>query len=640
MGRQSETAIAILDARGGRNGGDPPLSLPDTQLAEAMNVDFWEGTLAHKRLGAEAVSLTCSSGGPFALVATLLSHLPTADLTALELWAFDISAQVFRLAASTSWVELTPSDAIEAPYYDVTGASAQGWLFLCYNSAVNRLHVWDGTSLRRVGLSTPGAAPTLATIVGSGPTFTRHYRVRWAHIVGADTIRRSEAGASASHSIAAQVGIRVTRPTAAGDGETHWEVEYAEAALGPWYRAAQVAIGTTTYDDTAAQIDTTNLTASAGAHTAPTSWKYIVHDQGRLLGAGAWETPGRHSRVWFTAQLGSSEMGDLERVPMTTDFQNWVDLDEHDGGFITGFGGPMDGAVYVFKYRQIWKLVRTGNATAPYRPYPLTKAIGSVRQHAIVMAEDERGNPAIYFLSHRGPMRLGGGGLEYLGNDVEDMWESFNPEATQVTAHGLYYPAKHQIWWWITLLGQNAPSMKLVFDVRLGRTTAEGVGMGWSQHAGRSAATYTGVLFANTLGATMSRDLKPYVSTRDAVAILKCDTGTDDNGETFQAYVTTAALPIGGLLRQGQVGQPVLVANAASGVSIQATVSRDFGVETKTGSVVLTPAGSESRVLPQFEALELAGVTTVQYTIGDAAAVNNAWTLDAFVIPYTVQEPR
>lgn len=642
MARAQDSAILVLDGRGGRNGGDSPLALHETELAEAVNVDWWDGTLANKRGGAADVSLTCSSGGPFSGTPdSLYAHLPSADLTALELWAVDSTGQIFRLAGAATWAETTPADAIATRTMDVTFASANGWLFACYDSSVNRLHVWTGAAWRRVGLATP-SAPSGATMGGSGNTFTRYYRQRYVEISGSDTVRRSEASSSVSVSITDDAGVTVTKSAALSEGETHWELEAADASSGPWYRIAQTAVGTTTYDDTAATISTTNPTPTTGANTVPTSWKYILHDQGRLLGAGAWETSGaKHSRVWFTAQLGSTapSVGDLERVPETTDFHNWVDLDEHDGGFITGFGGPMEGSVYVFKYRQIWKLVRTGNAVAPYKPFALSKVYGAIRQQSIVMAEDETGNPALYFLSHRGPMRVGGNGVEYLGNNIEDIWETFSPGATSVTCHGVYYSAKHQVWWWIAT-GTNAPDLKIVFDTRLGRSFADGVRFGWAQHTGESAEAHCSTMFANTIGASMSIDQKPYLGKSDETKIWKCDSGTNDAGTNFQAYITTQAYPVGGLLKHARVGQPVLVGKAASGVTIQGTVTRDFGVETKTDTVLLTASGSETRVAPQFEALELAGVTAVQYTIGDAAAASNAWTLDALVAPMALQEPR
>jgi hypothetical protein len=44
-------SLPIVDCRGGRNDSDPPQFLPDDQVVEALNVDWWEGTVANKRQG-------------------------------------------------------------------------------------------------------------------------------------------------------------------------------------------------------------------------------------------------------------------------------------------------------------------------------------------------------------------------------------------------------------------------------------------------------------------------------------------------------------------------------------------------------------------------------------------------------------
>jgi hypothetical protein len=48
-----------------------------------------------------------------------------------------------------------------APYrYRWQAVSVHGKLFFAYKSDQDRLHVWDGTSMRRVGLKKTTTAPT------------------------------------------------------------------------------------------------------------------------------------------------------------------------------------------------------------------------------------------------------------------------------------------------------------------------------------------------------------------------------------------------------------------------------------------------------------------------------------------------
>lgn len=642
MSSQKAIKQILADLRGGRNGGDPPLSLPPDQCVEALNVDWYQGTLANKRGGASALSVTFSSGGPFVGgVSALWRHVPGADETAAELWAVDSNAVVGRLVASTLWVAPTLVDAVSFGQ-DVRAASFAGFGFQAYNSAQNRLHCWDSSisKVRRVGLATPDP-PSVATAGGSGLSFTRYYRIRTVDVSGSDVRRRSEASTVVSITISDDQGVTVTRPTLpTNENETHWETEYADASTGPWYRAGRTATGTSTYSDTDATVDTTDLSDSDGIHWPPPSAKFLVKDSARLVMGGCWETSGGYTdpsntRVWWTPPIGALDVGDSERIP--TGY--YLDVEEA----ITGMGGPVDGSIFVFGYRSIWQLVPTGLPGAnAYQRFTLSTSIGCIRQETIVAAEDENGQPALYFLSHRGPYRLGSGGLQYLGNDIEDLWETVNLAAANVAAHGVHHADKHQVWWWIATASADDPNAKVIYDTRLGRSEGESVTRGWAKHDGNSAVARCSVIFSTTVGATMSRNLKPYIGQAGAVnRIWKCDTGTDDAGTDFQAYVETRPETPAGLGTNVSVTDPILVAEAASGVTITVTPISDFGLaSTQAGTALLTAAGSETRVIKRVEGLQASGVGTIAYRIGDAAAADNAWTLDALQVTAHPQESR
>lgn len=643
-------ALRIVDLRGGRNDSDPPLSLPDDQCQEALNVDWWEGSVANKRGGAVALSTTFSSGGPFTgIVSSLIRHVPGSDETLAELWAFDNATTpiVGRLAGATTFVAPTMKDALQtsaAAGRTVTGVSFNGMLFLCYDSAEFRLHVWDpaNTKVRRVGFGTPNP-PTVATQGGAGLTFTRHYRIRVVDISGSDTRRRSEASTSVSITITDDAGVTVTRPTLPGEDETQWEVEYADATTGPWYRASQVAAATTTYSDTASTISTTNLSASAGINLPPPSARYIVADDNRLVMAGSFEAVGgevshRLTRVWWTPVLGSNDIGDAERIVINTALgSSYLDVEAP----VTGLG-LLDG-IYVFAYRRIWKLVRTGLSSAPFQRFSLdTGGIGCIRHQSIVQAEDEHGTPCLYFLSHRGPYRIGANGLQYLGGDNETLWATVSLGASSGVGHGIYHSDKHQVWWWIATGIETEPDKRIVFDITLGRTVgAEAVARGWALHTGNSCKAQCSVMFSNTVGATMSRDLKPYIGQHGAAnRIWKCDTtDLDDAGTAFQAYVTTKEY--GTLGMNHAVRDGVVIAQAASGINIAGLVLSDFSFNgDATATVSLTPVGAETRVQRRLEGLQTAGVGTFAIRVGDTGANANQWTVDGVIVNVTEQEPR
>mgnify|MGYP001613387091 CR=1 FL=1 len=664
--------LVIADLRGGRNQTDPPMALPFNQAVEAINVDWQDATLARKRGGAVVVALT---GGTAMddVQATLIRHVPGNSETAAELWAFDADLDLNkRLTGGTAWANVTFADAIATDAYAVVGASLNGKLFLAFDSAVDRLHVYDPNlatpQVRRVNFATPGAPTAANTGAGAYAAVLRYYRVRWlqtATIGGATVIvRRSEPGASVSFTPSgAGTHARVTQPTAAGEQETHWEVEVS-IDNSAWYLLAgrgtgvagsnlEIAIATTTYDDnttaTAASYATGAIADVAGYYARFPSVRYLLSDGNRLLGTGSWESSGadsagKNSRIWFTPVLGSADRADDERVMNTTTQKNWVDLNENDGGANTALGGPVNGVPYAFKYRQVWKLRPTGDVTTPYLPRKIRDDIGCVAHKSIALGEDAIGRPALYFLSHRGPYRIThDGDVQYLGRDNEDIWRALNLGATTVVAHSVFHPDKHQWWLWISTGSNNIPDTKMMLDVQRAWPDENGqIRGGWAEHTSSSAAAACSCLFSNTLGASMSRDLKPHIGRATGTLIWKCDTADlDDGGTDFQAFVKTRPiLTTDALGRKFGLGEPYLLAAALSNVTLTMTIDRDFGAETTTGTQVLTAAGSETRVFKKFEGLEMSEADVLQIQIGDGAAQEGQWTLDSLIFQKLPQEDR
>lgn len=644
--------VIIADLRGGRNGSDPPLSLPETQCVEALNVDWYDGLLGRKRGGADAVTET--GGTAFSSgMQSLFRHVPGAVETAAEFWGIDGAATpiVKRMTGGTSFADVTVGDAIATKPQDVMAASLNGKLFLAYDSSVDRLHAYDPSlgspSVRRVGLAA-SSAPSAADGGGAGgyAATIRYYKQDTIQLDGSRIVRRSELSSGVSFTPSgANANATVTRGTFPGEGETHWRV-WGSADNTTFYNiSGNIAIGTTTYADTAAPSSYSANTAqeTTGTFTLPPSAKYILTDGNRLLMAGGWESGAKNSRVYFTPVLGSSDQGDDERTRNTTTQKDYVDLNENDGGFITALGGPVAGSPYALKYRQVWKLVPTGDVSTPYIPRKLRDDIGCVAQKTVAIGEDEAGRACLYFLSHRGPYRIGTNGIQYLGRDNEDIWSTMNLGASTVVAHSVYHTDKHQWWVWIATGSANDPDVKMCFDVLLGIPDANNrVRGGWSKHTSSSAAARCSAMMSTTLGATMSRDLKPYIGRASGTAIWKCDTSTtNDAGTNFQAYVktrpVTQASPLG---MNVAIGQASLIAKAASGVTITQTIDRDFGLETVTATVLLTAAGSETRVFRKIEGSDMAGAGILQLQWGDSAAASNAWTLDAVVAPMDQQELR
>lgn len=634
--------LIVDDLRGGRNGTDAPPKLQPTQCVDAVDVDWYQATFARKRNGSSADTMTFSSGGPFTgKISTLIRHVPTTDATAAELWAVDDALVVGRKAASTQYAAPTLKDALTGNGWDVSGATLNGSLFLAYQSAQARGHLWDGSTVRRASFATP-AAPTVANSAGGGTYAATlgYWRVRWVKIASSVTVRRSEPSPSQSFTPdGAHVGVTITQPTVAGEGETHWEIEFSAdnitffVVYGDNGLTTAQAIGNTTAPvaNTVAALIASGVSSLTGTYTALPSAKYIAADQNRLLMFGDYTSTNKQSRITLSAVVGSLNVGDAERVDTTGNY--FVDLDENDSGVAMGIIGPVFGNFYAFKDRQFWELTPTGQTATPYRQTALSKDIGLVAPKAAARGEDASGNTALYWMSHAGVYRYGVNGLEYIGRPIEDLilgpTATINLGATKQVAHTQYHAPKRQVWFWHATGSSNDPDTLSIYDV---------VHSGWSRFTGTIAAARCSTLFSNTVGASMSRDLKPYVGLSGTNnKVLKCDSdsSTDDAGVAFQSYVTLKPLEAGGPGFRGEVKDALLLAKAASGVMITANVIPDFDATlAKTSTALLTATGSETRVNRRLEDSRIANCAFIQYQVGDASATATAWTLDRLVAPY------
>lgn len=528
----NQSDIEFTNLRGGRNGADSPIELPDNQCVEAMNIDWFKGPLGAKRGGADELDISTSGLDE---IWSLFRHVPDGNDINAELWAVDSAGNVARNIAGV-WQTITLDDVITDLFQEVSFCTLNGKLFMGYKSAVDRLHVFDPAvnAVRRVGLVAPTAPPTVAnTGAGTYAATLRYYRTRVIQLSGTTVVRKSDPSEEVSFTPSGTgTAARITMAGAPNERETHWEVEVSLDNL-EWFVLAgtegldpPIAIATTTYDDDTPTADYLDLTTAVetGFFTVATSVRYLASDGNRLLMAGSFAATGLTSRIWNSAVLGALDQGDDERIISTDDIKGYVDINEKDGGRITALSLPVDGSVYAFKYRQTWRGTPTGNPDAPYIFKKISEAVGCVFFKTLVIAEDDRGNPILGFLSYKGPYRIGIVGLEYTGRDVEDVWFgryaysglAVNLDAGTMVAHGVYHSDNHQIWWWVPQASASSPNFKIVQDVKHATMRdAFGVRGGWSVHDNISSRAICSTMFAETIGATMSMKLKPYIGYRE-----------------------------------------------------------------------------------------------------------------------------
>ena len=636
----------VFTALRGLNSADPATTLRDHEAVDMHNVLAEPGALGRRRPSLTTLSL---SSGPSAEVWQLIRYQPAASSSAAELWAFSGTNTCHRYASS-AWASVSLSDTVAAvatsrPY----GATLNGKLFLAYNSDQNRLHVWDGTSVRRVGIAA-SAVPTMAdTGSGSYANTIRYYKVQFKIKSGTNVVATSELSASDDFTPSGSgTHARVTKPTTP-DSATHWVVFGSSDNVTFYDVSGDLAVGTTTYDDNAAPSAYSSGTVepTAGLSVPPPAAKYLLSTDNRLFMAGCWETSAaatetgtRNSRVWFTQVLGARDnTGEDESIVQTTDLKYWVDVGENDGDAITGLGGAVDGVVYAFKSRSVWRLSPTGNASVPYRAACLSRSLGATWQDAIAMGEDGAGSPAVYFLSQTGPKRITSGyGIEDLGGDVR---QPYGATFSAISAESIAcWDAVRRVAWWFALSSSSAYAFQPQFEER----TREGVRGGWTRHTMSEANNAVTVYEA-------ASNLVPFVggSTTEGstpvIASLSGSSRMDASADTFTPSVTSRVYQPGGPLSRSGFGHVVLEwqypgAATAPTVSVSSAIGGPLAVlgtvtDTATSSTYTTTVVQE-----KLESIQLSDVFGFQITVTWDESVDGTTRprIHGVTIPVTLQE--
>ena len=637
--------LVVSSLRGGMNNSDPAIALPEDQSVLAQNVEYVDSMLGERRLGTTVVDTPSYIDGGDSDTAVdrvtfLFRHLPTADETASEFWVLGVTGTTTaKLARKTAtWqTEVTISDTptLTGFYqYQWDAVSIHGKLHFAYKSNKDRLHVWDGTSMRRSGMDKPGAAPTGANN-GSG-TFSsvRYYRVRYTEQVSGTTVRRSNPSAVLTFTPSGTgSGVVVTKPATISEGETHWELE-ASTDNSNFYRVATTLVATTTYTDTATSYTSGTLSEAAAAYTLIGSARYLSHDDDRLVWAGNYDDDDLASRVGWTPVFGASGVGNDERFETAND--PFKDLDTYRHGAITGLSEPMLGGIWAFKQHAIYKLTRTGLTKQSYDSDKYTDALGAIHG-SVFSGVDETGQPCIYFLDvDQGPCRIGIGGIQRCGEDVRATWNTINIDATKVVASGVYYPAKKQAIWNIATGTSNVPDKSIILHVDKSRTFADGVRKGWVLWTGNRPKALTTILYADNIGddAARSLTLVPYIGLEGLGLVHRCDTTNQDNAVAYTATIKTKPYWLKNVLQLFTVMAGYIIAKAVASSQITMKVYRDFEAETTVtvSNTSLAAAGTETNVIKFLDNLNGAEMRVAQFEFTDPTTVSAKWELNNLTI--------
>lgn len=631
--------MEITSLRGGMNDSDPPIALAEDQCTLAQNVEFHRSTLGERRRGAAAIDLT---GSPLAVCDRIVwahRHPPTTHQKDAQYWALgivDSGPSAVLAYKDTTWHTVTMADALTidgVSEYQIEGQTLHRKLFIAYKSAVDRLHVWDGTSLRRAGLTVLSTAPT-AVDSGSG-TFasTRYYRARETVQVSGTTILRSEPSDVLTFSPSGSgSGATVTKPATVNSNATHWELE-ASLDNANFYPIATTAIGTATVTDTIAAgtgYATVDVSEDIGDYEPPHSARHLLADEDRLLLFGAFEDADLDSSVSWTPVFNATGVGNDERI--TLDPTSNLNLDGSEGGSITDVGRWAAGEIGVAKESHIYKLIRTGELAPAYQAFAESKVVGAL-PGSMVEGIDEGGNAALYFLDPAvGPYRyMVQRGLQYCGRDVWETWQTVNTDATKVPARSFYYRTTQQVHWRVPTGTDTVPTIGLVLQTNEMRSAEGGEARrGFSVWTGPSCAALAVCLFSSNIdaGTDRSRDLVPLVGVEGGGLIWQTDTGEDDNGTEYAARITTKPYHAD-LQTTFEIKTATVVGKAVDGATLIVSVIPDFGTTTtKMGEPLdFTPLGDEAHVTRFMDDLGIAECTVAQIDFADTDTPGERWEL-------------
>ncbi len=623
-----EKDLTISSLAGGQNDTSSPSELAEDQCVLAQNVEFFYSACGERRNGCGPLVLTSSGLTTEAIMVYVTQWFPSNNVLDPEFFAVSATPTVsIKWAKRTAgvWAAVTP---IDTPYtgipdvYNIDTQSLNGKLFLAYRSAADRLHVWDGTAMRRSGFATP-VAPTSANEGVGTYTGNRYHRVRFVTMVGAVVTRRSEPGPSnLSIPSGLGAGVRITRPALLGEGETHWELE-ASLDNATFYRLATILIATTTYDDEvpfATGYASGTLSEDVNENLPLPSARFLAVDGDRLIGAGHFTDLSRQSEVWWTPVQNDPGVGNDERLP--TSINNRVNLDNYDGGPLTGLETGATGTWYAFKWRRIYKFTRTGNVTKAYENLTLSSTMGAV-MGSIVRGVDENGAGCIYFLDPAtGPARVGPAGVQSIVG-LRTTWSHVNLQAGSVVARSVYYATKQQVHWWVAIDGADRPNFKIVLQVSEIKPQsvagANGVGRGFSIATGRIAeaacvAILTEIVSINGISQVSDR---PFVGLTSPDFLQRCDTEITDAGVAYRAILRTRPYIAAGLLNKWGAMTAALLATSNVTTTLTVKFIRDFDKEDTSISTGLAPTAAETQVIKTFDDLSMSGATTIQVELSD-----------------------
>lgn len=371
------------------------------------------------------------------------------------------------------------------------------------------------------------------------------------------------------------------------------------------------------------------LSDAVGAYLPLPSAKYVEVDGDRIIYAGHWTDTAQMSTVGWTPVKGDPGVGNNERAPIVTtggdDITTTRNLDNYDGGVITGLAATSLGRWWVFKWQRIYSAVKTSNVSQAYEIECVTSTRGAL-PGSVVKATDAAGTTMVYFLDpNTGPCRMAPDGSVTVIRGLRTTWKRVNVKATGLSCCGVYYPYKQQVWWFLSVDGGNTPTLGIRLQTSELVMDKDGtLRRGWSFITSRMAQALCATTVFFTSG-NFSTEI-PFIGQTSPEFVQQCDTGTDDNGTAYTGTIVSAPRAIADIDNKFGVLETAVLADADANGQVKVSLVRDMNLETQPSAPAaasLAPAASETQVFLRLDSTSISELHTVQVKLTDGAAGKN-----------------
>jgi hypothetical protein len=193
--------------------------------------------------------------------------------------------------------------------------------------------------------------------------------------------------------------------------------------------------------------------------------------------------------------------------------------------------------------------------------------------------------------------------------------------ADVVTARGVYYPDKQQVWWFVAFKTSDTPSLIIKVQVSELKDTAGMATRGFSLADGliATATAVTGLTEMVSYNGDTQLSRRPIIGLPAPYFLQRTDTGDNDQGTPYFAEIITRPyLPVGIMNQWESMVGAIMGVPGPPGGTLQIQAIRDFGLESsKKITHDFVPKGAETQVIRQMDNLHMAESYAIQFRFSD-----------------------